>query len=178
MFEFFQGALFAGVIAGVALLLASVLDRAISRLALRGRMPAVFERPLQAIVRWAILVVAILLILSSYNIGLSNLWTLVSTILALFAIAFIAVWSMLSHVSAMILIFVVRPFEIDDYVEFIGEKTRGRVRSVGLMFTTLEDDDGTFVQVPNNIFFQKVLRRQRPLSGAPPHGAAPERYGE
>lgn len=178
--EVLQSAAFAAIIAVAALLAAGFLHRTIRSLAARGKIPAPTEAPLQRASRWGILAVALLLILSSYNISLGHIWTFVSALLAIFAIAFVAVWSMLSSFSATFLIFVVRPFNVGDHIEFVGEQTKGVVHSVGMMYTTLLDEDGHLVQVPNNIFFQKVLRRQRrfaPSPSAPLHSEPAERKG-
>ena len=36
-----------------------------------------------------------------------------------------------------------------------------RVIDLNIFYTTLDAGDGTLMQVPNNLFFQKVLRRRR-----------------
>ena len=55
---------------------------------------------------------------------------------------------------------------------------KGRVIDINLLYTTLEEsaDSGTgaIVQVPNSLFFQKVLRRWRGTEIQPPHHNAHE----
>ena len=44
-------------------------------------------------------------------------------------------------------------------LEIAGDGLRGRVIDFNLIYTTLRDDDGSLLQVPNNQFFQKPIRR-------------------
>lgn len=73
------------------------------------------------------------------------------------------------------LIFATRPFRLYDQVEILenGEKPglRGQVVDIGLVYTTLQESGGTdaqpasLLQVPNIMFFQRIVRRHR-LRGA------------
>ncbi|HTX65361.1 MAG TPA: mechanosensitive ion channel domain-containing protein, partial [Opitutaceae bacterium] len=51
-----------------------------------------------------------------------------------------------------------------DEIEFAGEPVRGRVVDLNFVYTTLRSADGSVLQIPNNLFFQKVLKRQRGTS--------------
>jgi small-conductance mechanosensitive channel len=42
--------------------------------------------------------------------------------------------------------------------EILPENLKGRVTKINLMFTTLREDSGNELQVPNNFFFQKMFR--------------------
>lgn len=103
-------------------------------------------------------VVVILLLLQALNVPLGNVWTAVSAVFALVAIGFFAVWSILSHMTAAIVIFFQRPFRTGEYLQFADESYTGRVQKTGLFFTTIEDDDGGFSQIPNNLLFQRRFR--------------------
>jgi hypothetical protein len=67
---------------------------------------------------------------------------------------------------ASVLILATRLFKPKDDVELMdapgGASVRGKVRSVDLMFTMIEEkhQDGSTstIKVPNNLFFQKVIR--------------------
>ena len=78
---------------------------------------------------------------------------------AIIGIGFVAVWSVLSNAFCSIVLMLSRPFNVGDWIEFPADNVRGKVVDFNLVFTTLRDDDGSFVQIPNNLFFQKVLRR-------------------
>jgi small-conductance mechanosensitive channel len=89
------------------------------------------------------------------------MWTMLTTVGALVGIGFFAVWSVLSNWLCTFVILVTRPFAIGDDVEFVGDPVRGRVVDLNFIYTTLRTDDGGTLQIPNNLFFQKVLKRRR-----------------
>src|SRR5690606_24617049 len=103
------------------------------------------------------------------------LWTAFTGFATVAAVAFFAAWSVLSNIFCSLLIFIMRPFRLLDYIELIegGDKPglRGRVIDVNLVYTTLEeiDDEGrpSVLQVPNNLFFQRTTRRWRPGTTPP-----------
>jgi small-conductance mechanosensitive channel len=107
-----------------------------------------------------------ILVLQQARVDTDNLWTTLMTIAAMVAIGFIAVWSLLSNLVASVLILATRLFKPRDDIELMdtpgGVSVRGTVRSVDMMFTTVEErrEDGTtaLLKVPNNLFFQKVVR--------------------
>ena len=73
----------------------------------------------------------------------------------------------LSHMLASILIVVFRSFEVGDRVEIVGDNpVFGEVTDLDPVYTTLRADDGGTLQVPNNVFFQKALKRHAPATSA------------
>lgn len=68
-----------------------------------------------------------------------------------------------------LLIFTSRPFRLHDHIELLesGDKAglRGQVIDINLIYTTLQEGAGgsgdTVLQVPNSLFFQRVVRRWR-----------------
>jgi small-conductance mechanosensitive channel len=46
-----------------------------------------------------------------------------------------------------------------DRIEIPADELKGRVIDLNLLFTTLREEDGSLLQVPNNFFFQKAIRR-------------------
>jgi small-conductance mechanosensitive channel len=40
----------------------------------------------------------------------------------------------------------------------LPENLKGRVMDRNLMFTTLSEESGSVLQIPNNLFFQKIFR--------------------
>lgn len=155
-----QNTLFAAIIAALSLLIAALLNRGVQRVAQHPRFPPGLIKPLQSLSRWSVLVVAFLLILSTYDVGIHWIWSVISTILALIAIGFVAVWSLLSNVSASLLLVFTRPFQLGDTIEFVGEGTKGKVVRLGIMLTSLQNEAGEVFQIPNNMLFQKVVKRQ------------------
>ncbi len=115
-------------------------------------------------VNWLILTITIILLLGIFGFNLGGLWTVLSTLLAMVAIGFVAVWSVLSNVSCTFMILLFRPFAVGDQIEFAGEEVSGRVVDLNLLYTTLQTRENSTLQVPNNLFFQKVLTRRKGTS--------------
>lgn len=144
-----------------AFLLNLLLGRALLLLARRTHLTEMDVLPVRHILRWVVRILAAILILSVFGFQIGGIWAMLSTILGLVAIGFVAVWSLISHTTATMLILFVRPFQIGDDVEFAGEPVNGRVSDLNFFFTTLVDHEGTLHQIPNNLFFQKTLKRRR-----------------
>ena len=115
-------------------------------------------------VNWLILTITIILLLGIFGFNLGGLWTVLSTLLAMVAIGFVAVWSVLSNISCTFMILLFRPFAVGDQIEFAGEEVSGRVIDLNLLYTTLQTRENSTLQVPNNLFFQKVLTRRKGTS--------------
>ncbi len=41
---------------------------------------------------------------------------------------------------------------------------KGKVVDLNFLYTTLRADDATLIQIPNNLFFQKSVKRRRAVS--------------
>lgn len=115
--------------------------------------------------------VALLLILEELGVSATVLWTGFTGFVAVGAIAFFAAWSVLSNIFCSLLIFTTRPFRLHDHIEILenGEKPglRGQVADVNFVYTTLQETtaDGevtSILQVPNSLFFQRIVRRFNP----------------
>ena len=156
------------VIVVVALLLSRFLRRLINRLCKSQFLAPVMAGRLQTFRRLTIFSVALLVLMQV--LGLFNsAWAMISAALAAVAIGFIAAWSMLSNATAALLVLTFRPFRLGDMVELLetnGTGVGGRVIDINLMYTTLsvpsdeeeEDSPPQLLQIPNNLFFQKILR--------------------
>ena len=158
------------VAAAVTLLIATVVWLVIARtlplLMRRSAWLAEREFHLVRAAKWLFWLMASILVLQQAGVDTGNLWTTLMTIAAMVAIGFIAVWSLLSNLVASALILATRLFRPKDDIELMdtpgGVSVRGTVRTVDMMFTTIEErrEDGTtaVLKVPNNLFFQKVVR--------------------
>jgi small-conductance mechanosensitive channel len=123
----------------------------------------------QGVARWLVILGLMLTGLLALGIDLQGLWSTLLPILSLVAIGFVAMWSILSHMLASILIVVFRPFGVGDHVEIVGEDpVLGEVTDLNPIYTTLRGEDGSTLQVPNNLFFQKAVKRHVPSSLANP----------
>jgi small-conductance mechanosensitive channel len=146
------------VLAG-AVVLNLVLRRGLHLLAAKARFAARDVLPFQKIGRWLVNAGALVLLLGVFGFNLSGIWAMLATLLGMVAIGFVAVWSVLSNTLCTLLILVYRPFEVGDEIEITGEVVRGRVIDLNFIFTTLRAADGGLVQIPNNFFLQRVVKR-------------------
>ena len=149
-----------------ACLVRFLVNRGLILLADRTRLTHGDIAPVRKVAGWFILAATVVLLLGVFGFNLGGLWAVLSTILGLVAIGFVAVWSVLSNISCTMVILFFRPFAVGDEVEFAGEPVKGKVVDLNFLYTTLETDDGALLQIPNNMFFQKVVRR-RPGAGEP-----------
>lgn len=103
-------------------------------------------------------IIAVMLILNLWGISMSGLWTLLVSIAAVIGVGFLAFWAMISNVTASLFLTIWRPFHLGQTVELLPENLKGRVIDRNMMFTALREDSGSVLQVPNNLFFQKIFR--------------------
>jgi small-conductance mechanosensitive channel len=116
---------------------------------------------------YLIILVAVLLVLKSLGVSAKVLWSATTGFLAVAAVAFFAAWSVLSNTFCALLLLTTRPFRVGDHVEVLenGEKPglRGTVTAINLIYTTLTENEpgqaSSVLQVPNSLFFQRVVRR-------------------
>ena len=117
-------------------------------------------RPLRLTIRYAVLVVAASLILERFGYEMDTFLAVLGTIFGLVAIGFVAVWSVLSNLLCTFVLILFKPFAVGDELEIPADAVAGRVVDLTLIFTTLRYPAGEYVQVPNNMFFQKIFKRR------------------
>jgi len=156
----------------VAWLLKRLLRRLLDEAGRRYQVPPAMVMMPRRLAGFVINVAALLLILQLLGVSGTVLWTAFTGFAAVGAVAFFAAWSVLSNLSCTLLILTPRPFRLYDRVEILenGEKPglKGQVIDINLVFTTLREDGeaGTVLRVPNNLFFQRTIRRWP--AGTPP----------
>ena len=142
------------VIVVLSRLLKKWLSAAESRIGLRTESIGTIVR-LIASVLW---IVTLLLILDIWGIGVGGIWTVLVSVATVIGVGFLATWAMISNITASLLLAIWRPFRLGDNVELLPENLKGRAIDRNLMFTVLREDSGALLQVPNNLFFQKMFR--------------------
>ena len=154
------------LIVAAALLLRSLVVRIITRLVRSHNLP------LELIVggrRFASIVIffgVVLLVLDRFNVSGAVLWTAITGFATVAAVAFFAAWSVLSNIFCAVLIYTTRPFRLHDHIEILenGDKPGlgGEVLDIRLIYTTIRETlpgrEPTLLQVPNSLFFQRLLR--------------------
>ena len=101
-----------------------------------------------------------------------ELWSSVSTILALLAVGFVAFWSVLSNTVCGLVLFVTAPFKPGDTIELFDLGTAaekkglvGVVKELSLFYLVLESEMAGKKEVnyiPHNLVFQRGIRRLVP----------------
>ena len=146
-----------------------LLRRFIVRVGERYRLPMELLMPLRGMLSWLIMGSAVLMVLERLGVSATVLWTALTGFAAVAAVAFFAAWSVLSNLFCALLIFTAGPFRVGDQLEVVESAdkpgVKGRVVDINLLYTTLEDvsedSRGALLQIPNSLFFQKVVRRWR-----------------
>lgn len=150
-----------------AVLLRVLLQALIRRICTRYRLPAEVAVGLRRTSGFLIYAAALLLVLERLGVSGTVLWTAFTGFAAVAAVAFFAAWSVLSNIFCTLLIATTRPFRLYDQIELLeaGDKPgfKGRVLDINLIYTTLEETgegrEGSILQIPNSLFFQRVTRR-------------------
>jgi small-conductance mechanosensitive channel len=162
----------APVFVTVALLVGTaVVNLALNRVVRRfwRRVEARIRLPYESVlfttrfVTSAVWIVALLLILQAWGVGVGGLWAVLASVTAIIGVGFLAVWTMVSNVTASLFITLWRPFHLGQSIEILPENLKGRAVDRNMMFTTLREEGGSILQVPNNLFFQKMFR----VAGSP-----------
>lgn len=148
-----------------------------------ARLPRLTLTPVRLAIRYAILALTALLILSRWGFQINGILAVIGTVLGLVAIGFVAMWSVLSNFLCTLVLVILKPFYVGDEIELPTANVRGKVVDLSLVFTTLESGPGETVLVPNNMFFQLIFKRRLGVNArdlesqlrepaAPPAGAA------
>ncbi len=116
---------------------------------------------LRIIARWLFVGLTAAAVLQVWGV-LDQFWAALTAVFALIAIGFFAVWSVLSNVLCSIILLASRPFRIGEQIDLPPDELGGEVVDITLLHTVLRTDEGHVLKVPNNLFFQRVLRVRAP----------------
>ncbi len=152
-----------------AIVVRLVLRQLLRKLGEHYHVPMEMMIGIRRIGSFVVSVVAVLLILSRLGVSPAVLWTAFTGFAAVGAVAFFAAWSVLSNIFCTFLIVTTRPFRLHDHIELLenGEKPglKGKVIDINVIYTTLQETgehaEGTVLQIPNSLFFQRTTRRWR-----------------
>lgn len=138
----------------VAWIVAKIAKRGIKRAILK--VPTMDEAVANAIysaVRVLIWLVAFLIILDLFGVNTASILTVLGA--AGLAIG-LAMKDSLSNIAAGLMLLVLRPYKIGDYVDC--GTVSGTIKNMGLFSTTLETVDGLFVSAPNSVVFATPVK--------------------
>ena len=125
-----------------------------SRVNLTDKANSIINRAIIAVL-WTLIV---FIVLDVWGIGLGGVWAVLVGAVTIIGVGFIATWAMTSNFTASFFLVLWRPFHVGQTVEILPENLKGRVVDRNLMFTTLSEGNGSVLQVPNSLFFQKIFR--------------------
>ncbi len=101
---------------------------------------------------------AIIGLIILWGVSFENAWVSIAGFIGLIAIGFFAVWSILSNIFAGVILFFFRPFKVDDDIEILPDGISGKVKDINGFFVVLSDSEGNLTHVPNNMFYQKIVK--------------------
>ncbi|MEJ2479063.1 MAG: mechanosensitive ion channel family protein [Acidihalobacter sp.] len=143
----------------VVALVQRALGRALARASRHTPMSAETALTLQRVSAGALWLLLVLLTLRHLGVNVDGLWTLLVSTLAVIGVGLLAVWTMVSNITASFFIWIWRPYELGERIELIPDGIKGRAVDRSLMFTIIREEDGSTLMVPNNLFFQRIIRR-------------------
>lgn len=109
------------------------------------------------VLNFGIYLSAMVALMSIWGASVENIWIYFSSILAVIAVGFFATWSILSNIVAGLLIYTSNPFRIGSTIKFFDRDIKAKVKDINLLYTELEDEEGT-TQIPNSVFFQQSFK--------------------
>ncbi|MBU2740983.1 MULTISPECIES: mechanosensitive ion channel domain-containing protein [Acidithiobacillus] len=115
----------------------------------------VFKR----ITTWFLWLLVWVVVLRVWAVDVTAICTTFVSLLAVIGVGMLALWAMVSNITARFFIWFWQPLRLGQRIEIFPEALIGEVVEENLMFTELKQDDGAVVVIPNNFFFQRVIRR-------------------
>ena len=83
----------------------------------KANLPRLAFATVRVLLRYSLLVVAVLLVLGRWGFDIGTLLALLGTVLGLVAIGFVAVWSVLSNFLCTFVLIAFKPFLVGDEIE-------------------------------------------------------------
>jgi small-conductance mechanosensitive channel len=139
-------------------LLKRPLRDSLRQLAPRLRLPYETVLTTTRLLVGALWLIAAMLVLEIWGVNVGGLWTILVSAATIVGVGFLATWTMISNITASFFIAFWRPFRLGDTIEILPENLSGRVIDTNLMFIVVRENSGAVIQIPNNLFFQKMFR--------------------
>ncbi|MCB0482479.1 MAG: mechanosensitive ion channel [Flavobacteriales bacterium] len=109
-----------------------------------------------------------ILLLLIWGVDQSELAMFVSTLLTVIGIALFAQWSILSNITSSLIIFFNHSVKLEDDISIVDKdfEVEGRISDIGLFFIILKTKDDEEISIPNNVFIQKMVKKNSKDSSA------------
>lgn len=112
-------------------------------------------KPLMAgFVRYFILTITVVAVLSQFGVQTTSLIALLGA--AGLAVG-LAMQGTLSNVASGVMLLILRPFKVGDYIVVAGDNIGGTTREIGLFTTVLITPDMMYISVPNSKLFANAI---------------------
>lgn len=131
---------------------ARLIKRAIGRLSRVNGGESILQTFVPSFVRWAILIFGLIAVLEQLGVKTTSILAMIGA--ASLAIG-LALQGSLSNVAASVMILILRPYRIGDFVEINGKM--GTVRGLDLFGTKLADPDNLEIFMPNSKVFGEMI---------------------
>lgn len=144
----------------VATITILVSNASASRVAVKYNFEQERVRFTRKIIRSLVIFVGGVALLFIWGVDQKELVLFLTSFVAVVGIALFAQWSMLSNITASILLFTSHPAKIGDTIAIQDKEfdLRGRITDIGMFFTSIQTLDDQVVTIPNNLFFQKIVK--------------------
>lgn len=109
------------------------------------------------------LIVGVLTISTIWGVNQADLVVFLGSVLTVIGVALFAQWSLLSNITSGIIIFFNHAVKIGDTIQIMEAKdyeVEGKVIDIGLFFVELKTKEGKEISLPNNIFIQKMIKKE------------------
>jgi len=138
------------------------ISKLISRTVTKSLLQKTRGKIIKKIFLIVLIFITFIFIFSVWGIKQSELYLFLASVLTVIGIALFAQWSHLSNITAGIIIFFNPSVKLDDTVAIIDKdyEVEGRISDIGLFFIKLKTKEGEEINLPNNIFLQKMIKKR------------------
>jgi len=152
------------IILGIYILIRAGSNKVINKTMISKLIQKSRGKIIKKAINLTLLFVSITLILIIWGVNQSDLAAYIGSILTVVGVAFFAQWSILSNITSSIIIFFNHSVKIEDKIILMEGKDyeiEGRISNIGLFFVTLKTTEDEEITLPNNIFIQKIIKKQK-----------------
>jgi small-conductance mechanosensitive channel len=145
----------------VYLLFRILINRSIDKMVENNNTNKTRAKIVKKAINLTALSVLLTIVFSVFGVNQSELAVFIGSLLTIMGIAFFAQWSILSNITSGIIIFFNHPIKLDDTIIIIDKDyaIEGRVSDVGLFFVILKTPNNEQITIPNNLFIQKMIKK-------------------
>ena len=136
----------------IAYVIASWIRKLLVRALQRAKVETTLARFLGSLVKWAILVMALIACLGVFGVETTSFAAVIGA--AALAVG-LALQGSLSNLSAGVMLLIFRPFKVGDMVSTAGQF--GKIQEIGLFTTKMDTPDNRRIIVPNSAVFGATI---------------------